>query len=86
MKKKSTYQCTVKDKHIGIPFHDLNFHIFHVGMAEENIRARSVYQRNLRDICIFRSRILLATCFSLDKGSMRSGFPFTLHNQMLFCD
>ena len=42
MKKKSTYQCTVKDKHIGIPFHGLNFHIFHVGMAEENIRARSV--------------------------------------------
>ena len=86
MKKKSTYQCTVKDKHIGIPFHDLNFHIFHVGMAEENIRARSVYQRNLRDICICRSRIPLGTCCSLDKGSMSSGFPFSLHNQMLYCD
>ena len=32
-KKKSTYQCTVEDKHIGIPFHGLNFHICHVGTA-----------------------------------------------------
>ena len=26
-------QCTVEDKHIGIPFHGLNFHICHVGTA-----------------------------------------------------
>ena len=44
--------------------------------------AHAVFTNATDRTCICESRIPLDTCCSLDKGSMSSGFLFSLHNQM----